>query len=64
MTWETRTNMDKKIVDYKVISDCSTAVLEEQVKKYIADGWQPYGNLVVSGVSTYNKYREMVKYEE
>lgn len=57
--------MEKKIVDYKVITSTYVSHLEDQVKKHITDGWQPYGNcLVISGVSTYYYYREMIKYEE
>jgi hypothetical protein len=62
--WETRTNMEKKIVDYKVIMADRYTSFDEIVKKYLADGWSLYGPLVISSNTYTYLYREMVKYEQ
>ena len=36
-----------KITEYKIIEDDFKKNVEELVNQAIADGWQPYGNLVV-----------------
>ena len=35
------------ITNYRAISTAEPKQLEEQVEKYIAHGWQPFGSLVV-----------------
>jgi hypothetical protein len=62
--WETRTNMEKKIVDYKVIMADRYTSFDEIVKKHLADGWSLYGPLVISSNTYTYLYREMVKYEQ
>lgn len=65
--WETRTNMEKKIVDYKIITFDNHAYFQDIVKKHLADGWSLYGNMTVTfgsvGFAGYF-FREMVKYEQ
>ena len=65
--WETHTNMEKKIVDYILISHDNYVRFQDIVKKHLADGWSLYGNMTVTfGSVGYAGYffREMVKYEE
>lgn len=56
--------MEKEIVDYMVVVDDSSNFLEE-VRKAIAEGWQPFGGLVVTS-STFPALfsQAMVKYKK
>jgi hypothetical protein len=56
--------MEKKIVDYTLITADRYTNLDELVKKHLDDGWSLYGPLVVSSNTYTYLYREMVKYEE
>jgi len=59
--------MEKKIVDYIVISRDNYDNFQDIVKKYLVNGWSLYGNMTVTfGSGGYAEYfyREMVKYEE
>jgi len=65
--WETRINMEKKIVDYKCIIAQHLSTLEGEIKKHLVDGWSLYGNITVTFSSegyTGCFFREMVKYEQ
>lgn len=56
----------RKIVDYKIVTERIGGVpLEDKVRLYIQDGWQPYGEVLIThcaGKEVYNQV--MVKYEE
>lgn len=53
-----------KIIDYKIVKSVDLKVVESMVKQDIANGWQPYGDLVSGGYhSHYEKYQPMVLYE-
>lgn len=53
--------MDKVIVDYYVVSTGTAKSLAMAVKEKIDDGWQPYGELIVTpGITFYTQ--PVVKY--
>lgn len=56
----------KKIIEYCVCSDIiSYEYLSEDVNEYIAKGWQPFGQIVVSQRGHTILYAQaIVKYEE
>jgi len=56
--------MEKKIVDYILISHDNYVRFQDIVKKHLADGWSLYGPLVISSNTYTYLYREMVKYEQ
>ncbi len=52
----------RKIIDYKTITcEQEYAMVDYQIKYYIDDGWQPYGNQFFAGNLL---YQVMVKYED
>lgn len=51
-----------KIVEYKIIMVENYAELQDDVNKYIKEGWQPYGNFFLT--ENYLIIQPMVKYEE
>lgn len=51
-----------KIVEYKIIMVENFAELQDDVNKYIKEGWQPYGNFSLT--ENYLIIQPMTKYEE
>jgi hypothetical protein len=43
-----------KIADYKIIEQYFKENLEKEVNEAIADGWQPYGNLIACLIQSNN----------
>lgn len=59
--------MNKKIIDYVVVySDLTGESIDKLVRKMIDQGYQPFGNLVVTIKPGFGReyYQAMVKYEE
>ena len=50
----------RKIVDYDIIYTDGQGQLKIHIKKYIEDGWQPYGYPIIG---KYGAFQAMVKYE-
>lgn len=46
------------ITEYKLVGDSWTSDLEKRVNVLIAEGWQPFGNIMVNGPIF---YQAMVK---
>jgi hypothetical protein len=53
----------KKIVEYRILWDSSSAGLNKAVNEHIRTAWQPFGSLAVSN-PTGLIYQTLVKYEE
>ena len=61
--------MDKKVIDYKIVSDTAINLLTMLVKTHIEMGYQPIGSMTIenkkSGLFSVNKtwfHQPMVKY--
>lgn len=55
--------MPKEIIDYVIVRNVCTGDLTAAVRKRIAEGWQPFGELKVAQPSLY-LFQVMVKYRE
>jgi len=53
---------NKKIIDYMVVGESYTRVLNNTVKDLIKSGWQPFGGVIFS--SHMGFFQVMVKYED
>jgi hypothetical protein len=51
----------KKIIEYKILISTSFHDLQDEVNKYIRNGWQPQGGL--SSFNNYSFMQAMVKYK-
>lgn len=49
-----------KITDYIIVHGSTTLDLARKVREKIAEGYQPFGNMVYAGTSIY--HQPMVKY--
>lgn len=55
------TKKDNRIIEYKILISPMFHSLEDDVNKYIRNGWQPIGG--VSSVLNYSYMQAMVKYK-
>ena len=54
-----------KIIEYYAVHDDNAEMLTEKVNEMIKQGWQPFGSLAVSQVSSIIHYSQpMVQYGE
>lgn len=60
-----------QIAEYTILSRDDTnylhialSELDKLVNEYIAEGWQPYGNLVITVTDNINATQAMVKYKD
>ena len=53
-------------INYAICSAQKESQLENQVNRYIADGWEPLGGVVVSPAQgyTYTLFQTMIKKED
>lgn len=51
----------KKITEYKILISVSYHDLQDEVNKYVRNGWQPIGG--VSSVVNFSYMQTMVKYK-
>lgn len=60
--------MERKIVNYFIVTEFEPAVLGRRIDELITGGWQPFGELTIVDykMPEYGPmiFREMVKYEE
>ncbi len=55
--------MNKRIIGYVILYQYSVMDLQNEVKKFIGDGWQPLGGVAVSKQGLDMFFQAMVKYE-
>ncbi|WPO36210.1 DUF1737 domain-containing protein [Flammeovirgaceae bacterium SG7u.111] len=59
--------MDRKVIDYKLISSSNPSYVEKEVKKHLKDGWELLGGISMGDVnrgSTVESFcQALVKYD-
>jgi hypothetical protein len=57
--------MNTKIIDYIVVSKTSPRELQDAVKEYLREGWQPQGGVAVIADSNLRlHYQALVRYQQ